>query len=278
MRKSIYTILTVAFASLSGVNAQVAIGTQTPQSSAILQLESTEKGFLPPRMTSAQRDAISNPVEGLTIFNISSKCVQWYEGPHWFDACIVAADVPRVVGANGRIWMDRNLGAGQAATASNNSASYGDLYQWGRAADGHQVRSSTTTTTLSSSDTPGGDFILTAGDWRSPQNNNLWQGVRGINNPCPTGYYIPTEAEWNAERLSWTSNNSIGALASPLKLPLAGQRFNQINTIFGTGTSGFYWSSTVSGVSAKALIFSSSEAKTEDSTRAFGNSVRCIKN
>jgi hypothetical protein len=124
--------------------------------------------------------------------------------------------------------MDRNLGASRAATSSTDAEAYGDLYQWGRAADGHQKRTSGTTSTLSNSDTPGhGNFILAPNspyDWRSPQNNNLWQGVNGTNNPCPAGYRLPTEAELNAERLSWSSNNAAGAFASPLKLPVAGYR------------------------------------------------------
>ena len=49
----------------------VGIGTSTPNAKAILDLQSTEKGFLPPRMTTAERDAISTPDSGMTIFNIS---------------------------------------------------------------------------------------------------------------------------------------------------------------------------------------------------------------
>jgi hypothetical protein len=37
----------------------------------------------------------------------------------------------------GRVWLDRNLGATQVATSFDDSAAYGDLYQWGRAKDGH---------------------------------------------------------------------------------------------------------------------------------------------
>ncbi|MFN5629972.1 MAG: hypothetical protein ACK48W_11880, partial [Bacteroidota bacterium] len=77
--------------------------------------------------------------------------------------------------ATGRIWMDRNLGATQAATSSTDANAYGDLYQWGRRSDGHQCRTSPTTSALSSTDTPPhGDFIIDW-DWRNPQNNNLWQ-------------------------------------------------------------------------------------------------------
>src|SRR6056297_394486 len=42
----------------------------------------------------------------------------------------------------GKIWMDKNLGASQVATASDDEDAYGDLYQWGRAADGHEDRMS----------------------------------------------------------------------------------------------------------------------------------------
>jgi hypothetical protein len=40
---------------------------------------------------------------------------------------------------------------------------------------------------------------LTPFNWLSTQDNTLWQGVNGTNNPCPTGYRLPTSAEWQAE-------------------------------------------------------------------------------
>jgi uncharacterized protein (TIGR02145 family) len=181
----------------------------------------------------------------------------------------------------GKLWMDRNLGASQVATSSTDEASYSDLYQWGRAADGHQIRTSATTSTLSSSNTPGhGRFILASTnpcDWRSPQNSNLWQGVSGTNNPCPSGYRLPTEAEWNEERLSWSSNNAAGAFASPLKLPVAGNRRGSDGSLYYVGSYGHYWSSTVSSTSSRYLDFYSSNAGMNTSNRANGYSVRCIK-
>jgi len=181
----------------------------------------------------------------------------------------------------GKIWMDKNLGAFQVATSSTDTYSYGDLYQWGRFADGHQCRTSATTTTLSSTDQPGhGDFIVahnTPFDWRSPQNDGLWQGVNGINNPCPTGYRLPTEAELNAERMSWSSNNAVGAFASPLKLPLAGYRYLSDGSLGYVGSHGYYWSSTVSGTGSSYLYFHSSSASMLNFNRALGYSVRCLK-
>ena len=47
--------------------AQVGVGTATPETSAKLDVSSTTKGFLPPRMDSTQRNAIVSPAQGLTI-------------------------------------------------------------------------------------------------------------------------------------------------------------------------------------------------------------------
>jgi hypothetical protein len=187
-----------------------------------------------------------------------------------------------VIGANGRIWMDRNLGASRVATSSTDAESYGDLYQWGRGADGHEKRTSGTTTTRSIVDMPGnGNFISTTAvnsDWRSPQNNNLWQGKNGINNPCPSGFRLPTEEEWKAERLSWSSNNSVGAFASPLKLPRAGSRYYGSGVLQKVGELGQYWSSTVYDIYSMDLVFNSSSGASLDADfRSFGYSVRCIK-
>ncbi|MDA3910529.1 MAG: FISUMP domain-containing protein [Bacteroidales bacterium] len=181
----------------------------------------------------------------------------------------------------GEIWMDRNLGASQVATSSTDAAAYGDLYQWGRSADGHENRTSDTTHTLSNTDNPGhGDFIVAdnpPNDWRNPQNDNLWQGVSGINNPCPSGYRLPTEAEWEAERQSWSSDDAAGAFASPLKLPVAGGRDVSNGSLDVVGSSGYYWSRAVSGAGSRSLYFFSSSAGMSSYARANGLSVRCIK-
>jgi uncharacterized protein (TIGR02145 family) len=199
--------------------------------------------------------------------------------------------------------MDRNLGASQAATDSTDFLSYGSSYQWGRGGDGHQCINWTSATTsdgieqsretsiLSAADTPGNaNFITTSTnpiDWRSTQNDNLWQGVSGINNPCPRGYRVPTEAEWNNERDSWdgvlnvlfpaATNNAGGAFASRLKLPLAGGRLFSSGSLSFVGTFGYYWSSSVSSTAARVLRFGSSNATMDTFFRASGISVRCLK-
>ena len=194
----------------------------------------------------------------------------------------------------GKAWMDRNLGATQVAVSSEDYLAYGSLFQWGRLADGHEVinwtsstgsddaEQSNETATLSFTDDPGhGDFITTGSlpyDWRSPQNDNLWQGVIGINNPCPSGYRLPTDAEWEAERTSWGSNDAAGAFASPLKLPVAGYRSGNYGSLYDVGSYGYYWSSTENDYRSRYLSFNSGFALTGNSySRASGLSVRCIK-
>jgi len=185
-----------------------------------------------------------------------------------------------VTSLTGRVWMDRNLGASQVATAYNDAAAYGDLYQWGRGTDGHEKRTSTTTTTLSSSDTPGhGSFILNSYspyDWRSPQNDNLWQGVAGTNNPCPAGFRLPTIAEWQAEMATWSSNDQAGAFASPLKLVSAGYRNRGDGTFYQAGSVGYYWSSTVDGAGVSVMFFYG-DAYAYGYSRSIGFSVRCLE-
>jgi uncharacterized protein (TIGR02145 family) len=186
-----------------------------------------------------------------------------------------------VTSPTGKVWMDLNLGASRVATSSTDSDAYGDLYQWGRGTDGHEKRTSPTTSTLSTSDTPAhGNFITVSSgnyDWRSPQNNNLWQGVNGINNPCPEGFRIPTMAEWQGELNTWSNKNSAGAFASPLKLPVAGYHYYSFVSLTNVGSRGYYWSGTVDGAGALYLHFSSSTAGTYVNYRAGGNSVRCLK-
>jgi uncharacterized protein (TIGR02145 family) len=185
----------------------------------------------------------------------------------------------------GKTWMDRNLGASSAAINTSDIAAYGDLYQWGRLKDGHEKRTSPITNTLSTTDVPGhSNFIVNGAlpnDWRSPQNNSLWQGLGGINNPCPSGYRLPTLAEWDAERLSWTSNDAAGAFGSPLKLTIGGFR-NSISPIpVDEGVRGRYWSSTIgTGYGVLALEFDMNGAFTSTSYSVFregGACIRCIK-
>lgn len=71
--------------TLIAKDGSVGMGISTPDSSSALDVSSTTKGFLPPRMTTAQRDAISSPATGLTIFNLSNNKLNVYNGSSWVD-------------------------------------------------------------------------------------------------------------------------------------------------------------------------------------------------
>jgi uncharacterized protein (TIGR02145 family) len=88
---------------------------------------------------------------------------------------------------------------------------------------------------------------------------------------------LPTEAELDAERQSWSSNDKAGAFASPLKLPVAGGRSSGNGSLYSVGNYGYYWSSTVNGTLSRHLQFSINAAYVASYRRASGYSVRCIK-
>ncbi|MGY8929472.1 MAG: hypothetical protein ACKVHK_07360 [Flavobacteriales bacterium] len=191
---------------------------------------------------------------------------------------LVAQTIPTVTNpSTGRTWMDRNLGASQVATSVTDEYSYGDLYQWGRYADGHQARTSSTTSVLATNNVPNHpEFILANSDWLAIPEDDLWQGVNGINNPCPLGFRIPTEEEFEAERLSWTSNDAAGAFGSPLKLTLAGARSRMTGALGNIGTFVGYRTSAVNGSQTRLMGISFSIAMMGDRDKADGNCVRCI--
>lgn len=197
-----------------------------------------------------------------------------------------------VLSLTGEIWMDKNLGATQAATSISDAASYGDYYQWGRPTDGHQIYNTANETTvqLNYYYEENSKFVIgNTFSWVNARYDQLWQGPAGENNPCPTGYAVPTEADWKAEMATWSSQDDAGAFASPLKLPLAGMRAAtgaQTSVLFEQGSSGYYWSSTaIPSVfninkwenNARRFRIQSNSNYWFSSTSVSGSSCRCIK-
>jgi hypothetical protein len=290
-------LLCAAFIAVSFTSiAQVGIGTTTP--AGALDVVSTNSGVLLPRV--ANIAAVTTPVNGMLIYDESTNCFKGFENGAWTSCFTTQAGPTDVVSSTGRIWMDRNLGATQVATSSQDFAAYGDLYQWGRGSDGHQVivreaaspannsappaGSSSTASGPVASGNEGGNFITSSSDWLSTSDDTRWNTgteiapVKTANDPCPSGYRIPTETELNNERLAWSgNNNALGAYSSPLKLPLAGRRYNSNGTLRNVGSDGLYWSSSVSVTAARVLYFNSSNASMNLYNRANGYSVRCIK-
>ena len=105
MKKTILaTLLMIALAITTSSNAQVGVGVSTANinPSAQLDVSSTTKGFLPPRMTGAQRDAIANPAQGLMLY--CTDCgyngePEYYNGTAWVNLMGGATAVPITIGS-----------------------------------------------------------------------------------------------------------------------------------------------------------------------------------
>lgn len=98
-----------------------------------------------------------------------------------------------------------------------------------------------------------------------------------MNNPCPSGYRLPTDSEFEAELASWSSSDAIGAFNSPLLLTLTGGRVHNTGLLSSVDEFGCYWSSTVFGIEARYLAFGVVSSSININVRATGHSIRCIK-
>jgi len=312
MKKLTFLLLTLA--TTLTLNAQVAINTDNslPDSSAILDVKSTTKGFLPPRMTNAQMEAMSSPAEGLMIYNIDFKNIFFYTGSNWIklnnndgiagDSINYEGQTYQTVVIGDQIWMAENLNVGTMISGSNNQNNsgsiekycYGDLtancdtngglYQWAEMVQ--YVNGATNTTS-----------------WSSEPTGN----VQGI---CPPGWHIPTDAEWKtlemhlgmtpaeADHYDWRgthneggklketgithwdspntgATNSSGFTASP-----GGGRFSS-GSFNGLGRGGYWWSSSeVAGAGAwfRFLGYNNGQVHRDGYDKTDGMSVRCLKN
>lgn len=179
-----------------------------------------------------------------------------------------------------KYWLDRNLGADRAGITMNDSLAAGDLFQWGRAADGHQKRNSLTTDVAATTTNPQSDkFILTnyGGDWVHPSDNSLWNGTENKNCSCPEGWRVPTAEELGMEFQSWDTISLSGGFNSPLKWVGNGVRDGS-GSIYYSYYWGFVWSSTPSTDSTARMlqIISSTTVDVGAGPKAWGYAVRCI--
>jgi len=89
--KKLTIIFALLFVAVFSSMAQIGIGTVNPHESAILEVTSLTKGFLLPRLTTIERDAINGGVfaEGLVIYNKDIDCIEFYNNTDWINPCNV---------------------------------------------------------------------------------------------------------------------------------------------------------------------------------------------
>jgi len=202
----------------------------------------------------------------------------------------------KIIDIEGKQWLDRNLGASEAcADYKVDKECWGDLYQWGRMADGHEKRDSSVTYQTANSVQPNhGDFIMVKNktddiqkftnlilnaNWTNKLDIKLWQPNTKVNNVCPIGWRIPTVEEFRALNLK----NAEDAFFK-IKLSLNGTRIG-INRylldgkVEGPGFSGEYWTSSIDKTYThiRTLELEQKQVFIGSSPRINGNAVRCIK-
>ena len=194
-------------------------------------------------------------------------------------------------------WLDRNLGASQACTASNDTLCYGDYYQWGRLADGHEKSNSTTTSTLATGITSVGSSFITSSsspyDWTIADADGslrsaLWSKTDGTG-VCPVGFRVPTITELKTETLDYAGvdntitgavkvTNSATAFSNFLKFPVAGFRDGINASMRDQNVKGDVATSSMDGIFQSIMLFDSNNVIVGGDPISSGFSVRCVEN
>src|SRR5262249_4218576 len=110
-------------------SGNLGIGTTIPAASALMDISSTTQGFLPPRMTTTQKNAISSPATGLTVYDTTLGNFSIYNGTTWASSgggsIAGASDVTLTSIANGQLlqydgtsskWKNVNPGTAMGTT------------------------------------------------------------------------------------------------------------------------------------------------------------------
>ena len=215
-------LLCAAFIAASFTSiAQVGVGTTMPDASAALEIESTTKGFLQPRMTTAERDVINSGVwaEGLTIYNTDTKCLELYNGTNWISVCdgsVVTTPPPstslttQVASDNSGgtyTFLAHNLGADTSLDPDIPVVGLQGAYiQWGKrgptdfvgAANDGSDGFAAAPTASAANDAAISDWSSTSAtdySWNVDENTPVKVTA---NDPCPDGFRVPTRNEWQA--------------------------------------------------------------------------------
>jgi len=305
-------IILLAILISFGLNtmAQVAINTDgsTPDNSAMLDIKSTSKGLLLPRMNTNQILNIANPAAGLVVFNADSSDFYGYNGTKWISLWNTGdtispwscGDPVSFEGQNYstvqiyfQCWFAENLNIGTMINSSNG----------GTNGDGEQTDNSTTEkycydNNISNCDTYGGLY-----QWNEMMQYATTLGAQGI---CPDGWHLPTDEEWKtmemalgmsqseADAMWWRGTDEGEKMKSTSGWNYNGNGTNSssFNALPGSyrysdgsfgilGSGGHWWSSSESSVIyawSRALLYNNSQVHRIYDNKEYGYSVRCLKN
>lgn len=93
--RNTYLIILTFFISII-LKAQVGINTTVPHNSSVLDISSTNKGVLAPRLTTAEKNAIPNPAAGLVIYDKDLKLYTHFDGTQWREPHLITTVAPRI--------------------------------------------------------------------------------------------------------------------------------------------------------------------------------------
>lgn len=278
----------------------VGIGNSNPDASAALDISSSTKGFLPPRMTSVEMSSISNPANGLLVFNTTdnkfyaylTSTGSWQEllfgssivnlncgtlninhstagGVAPVNKTVTYGTATNVDSDPGKCWITQNLGASNQASSANDATESAAGWYWqfnrkkGYKNDGGGSTPAWTITSINESS-----------DWGSG------------NDPCALElggtWRLPTMTELSNVDYAYGWDELLDPYNSPLKLHAAGYLHNTNGSVISRGYVGNYWSSTQeSATNGYFLEFYDWEfggiSDIANVTKAQGNPVRCIK-
>ncbi len=262
-------------------SGNVGIGTITPAASAQMEVSSNTKGFLPPRMTAAERDAISNPVAGLVVYCTNCDELQVFNGTIWKNMSGAAASnatFPNVTICN-QVWMNKNL---DVSTYRN-----GDPIP--KVTD-PTIWAGLTTGAYCYYNNDSAQYAAVYGKLYN------WYAVNDPRGLAPIGWHVPSDAEWGALETClggssvaggklkeagtahWSSPNT-GAINSSGFAGLPGGRRRDYGTFDSFGGYGFWWSSTEYqpfNAWTLALYYFAGYSSWGPNMKHFGFSVRCL--
>jgi len=258
----------------------VGIGTSTPTTSAQLDVSSTTKGFLPPRMTIAQRNAIVSPAAGLMIWCIDYNFIQVFNGTNWQElAWVIPASLPSVTICT-QVWMNTNL---DVSTYRNGDPipKVTDITDWAALTTGAYCYYNNDSAT----------YAATYGKLYN------WYAVNDPRGLAPAGWHVPSDAEWTTIETClggasvaggamketgtthWASPNT-GATNSSGFTGLPGGYRTNGGSFSSVGFLGYWWSSTENGnpnAWARALASGNGNISRFAAGKLYGYSVRCLR-